>query len=216
MGTEATAFQMPDVAETLAPERVREQIAAENAAAGIVTADQDIAAPTPTEFRYDSQIRLDGQPPVLEQVLNNELALQDLNDAQQARLENELELVAQTQSTLGQVISGELNLGDADRTALRQISLQLGNLYQIPPQLAHGMRLWVENERRGTGATNTADIQGMVADNYARVNNGGRVDLFAEADLVKNGLADGPQEPKFDPELEARINSGPVNTTYTM
>ena len=231
------AIQMPDVttdpetsvAGFLGPDDVRQEVALEEAAAaGIVDqSTTDLTSGYGREgFKYDAALDMAGQPLMLQQILNNEKTLEELDTAEVQKLDDELETVQAFQSTLTQVLNGELAIGDADRSALRQVSLQLGNLYSIPSGLANSMREWTMNENRDM---NGGALQAMVADNfaarqaeYSRVNlgdkvmqNGGYTAVAEELTGMK-GIDTGPEEPKFDPELESRINSGPIQSGFTM
>lgn len=235
------AMQMPDissedpVASFLSPSAEQERVNAEIAAeGGLVDTGPDGIGQDGSNletgygrdgFKYNAALDMSGQSLVLQDVLNNEKALEDLTEDEIVKLDEELDTVQVFQSTLQQVLNGELNIGDADRSALRQVSLQLGNLHSIPATLANSMRQWTMNENRDM---NGGSLQQMVADNfaarqaeYARVNIGDKVlqnggdTPVAETLTGMKGFETGPEEPKFDPELEARINSGP-QTSFTM
>ncbi len=182
-------------------------------------------------FKYEAGLKMT-QPLVLQQVLNNEKTLEDVakDPAAIERLDNELAAVQQFQttlndavankletprafqSTLTMVLNGDLNIGDADRASLRNISLQLGNLYAIPASLANSMRNWTMNENRDM---NGGPLQQMVADNFAaRQSETGRVNINDKV-MQNGGVASSPLMTRDDINAAMKdgpdhINAGPI------
>ena len=227
------------VASFLSPSDRQEEINAQIAAEGGVvdkgaldseTASDLTTGPTRESFRYDAAVRMDGTPLVLQQVLNNEKTLDELSDREVDRMNQELDTVetfqsalssavgnnitespVAMQSTLSMVLKGELAIGDADRTALRNISLQLGNLYAIPSTLANGLRDWTMNENRDM---NGGPLQQAVAENFAaRQAESSRVNISDK--VIQNGGNNGPEDLVMSREdIDKAMTEGPNTAQY--
>ncbi len=236
MAVTAMAQAAPDVlgadsfAEIGAPERERERIMAERAAEAASGAiiDRGLESLKPTEFRYGSRLNMEQGGSVLEQVLNHPERLADIaSDPEKlAKLEQDLDNVERTQNVLDRVLGGTLQLGDMGRTQLREISLELGNLHQVPRTLVHTMRLWTMNERNGGAdliidgdhAPRIPSLEDATHD--LEIHKTEREQGIAVATYDQNRidkvLTEGPQTPKFEPELEALINTPTAEQKFLM
>ncbi len=222
------------VASFLSPtdrqEEINTQIAAEG---GFVndTSTVDVTSGYDREqMSYGASLSLVGQgKTIFESVMNNEMSSNELDNLSEQQFSSLAEQARNYVTTLGvlgamsgkdmndpvevvsvfeQIRTGELDLSSASPSAQRNISLMAGNLPALPMFMAQSARDWAMDTRRDPAA---GGFQTQIAENFAaRQAATGKFDLSAK--VVQNGaqgIQTGPEEPKFEPELEGKINSGP-------